>query len=146
MSLKLMAERSASLFSKCFGHAPRWLVAAPGRVNLMGEHTDYNDGYVLPMAIERYMMFAADRNPGREVVLHSNTNGEPATSGVRPTVARGNPAWSNYVRGVVAGFQERDKKVPGFDAVIESTLPYGGGVASSAALEVAAATLLETIR
>ena len=145
MLLSVMAERSASLFSKCFGHAPRWLVAAPGRVNLMGEHTDYNDGYVLPMAIERYMVMAGDRNPGREVTLHSNTNGETATFSVRSTVSRGKPAWSNYVRGVVAGFQERGTKVAGFDAVIESTLPYGGGVASSAALEVAAATLLENM-
>jgi galactokinase len=145
MSLRLMAERSAGLFAKCFGHAPRWVVAAPGRVNLIGEHTDYNDGFVLPMAIERYMVIAADRNPDREVVLHSNTNGETATFSVRSGVARGEPGWSNYVRGVVAGFQQRGQKVSGFDAVIESTLPYGGGVASSAALEVAAATLLEAI-
>ncbi len=140
-----MAKRSTELFAKCFGHEPRWVVAAPGRVNLIGEHTDYNDGFVLPMAIERYMMIAADRNRDREVILHSNTNGETASFSVRSEVGRGEPGWSNYVRGVVAGFQHRGKRVAGFDAVIESTLPYGGGVASSAALEVAAATLLETI-
>jgi galactokinase len=144
MSLKLMAERSADLFTKCYGHAPRWMVAAPGRVNLIGEHTDYNEGFVLPMAIERYMVIAADRNQDREVTLHSNTNGETATFSVRAPISPGEPGWSNYVRGVVAGFQQRGA-VKGFNAVIESTLPYGGGVASSAALEVAAATLLETI-
>ena len=52
MSLNLMADRAAKLFSRCFGHAPQWIVAAPGRVNLIGEHTDYNDGFALPMAIE----------------------------------------------------------------------------------------------
>jgi galactokinase len=112
-------------------------------VNLIGEHTDYNEGFVLPMAIDRYIVMAADRNPNRDVTLHSNTNGETASFSVRGPVTRGEPAWSNYVRGVVAGFQQRGAKVSGFDAVIESTVPYGGGVASSAALEVAAASLLE---
>jgi len=140
-----MTERSAELFVKAFGHAPRWLVAAPGRVNLIGEHTDYNEGFVLPMAIERYMIMAADRNGDREVILHSNTNGESAAFSVRGRVERGEPGWSNYVRGVLAGFQERGARVGGFDAIIESTLPYGGGVASSAALEVATATLLEQL-
>jgi galactokinase len=145
MSLDLLAERSADWFKKCFGHAPRWMVAAPGRVNLIGEHTDYNDGFVLPMAIERYMVIAADRNNDRHVTLHSVTTGETATFSIRTRVAKGNPGWSNYLRGVIAGFQKRGQRITGFDAVIDSTLPYGGGLASSAALEVATATLLEAI-
>ncbi len=138
-----MMGRTSELFRRCFGHAPRWVVAAPGRVNLIGEHTDYNDGFVLPMAIERYIVIAGDTNTGGKVTLHSVTPGETATFGVRPKVERGVPSWSNYVRGVIAGFQKRGKKVAAFDAVIESNLPYGGGLASSAALEVAAASLLE---
>src|ERR1035437_6309399 len=145
MSLDLMMGRTTELFARCFGHAPRWVVAAPGRVNLIGEHTDYNDGYVLPMAIERHIVIAGDSNSDRQVTLHSETTGETASFGLHPKVERGDPGWSNYVRGVVAGFQKLKKKVPGFDAVIESTLPYGGGLASSAALEVATATLLEAI-
>jgi galactokinase len=145
MSLDGMAERSAELFIKCFGHAPRWIVAAPGRVNLIGEHTDYNEGYVLPMAIERYIVIAADRNADHEIMVHSMTTGETASFSLRPEIERGQPAWSNYVRGVVAGFQRLGRKTAGFDAAIDSTLPYGGGLASSAALEVATATLLETI-
>ena len=140
-----MADRTAELFTRCFGHRPRWLVAAPGRVNLIGEHTDYNDGFVLPLAIERHIVIAADSNSSRNVTLHSVTTGETATFSVRPKVERGEPGWSNYVRGVMAGFQQRQKKVGGFDAVIESSLPLGGGLASSAALEVAAATLLEAM-
>ena len=140
-----MMGRTTELFARCFGHAPRWVVAAPGRVNLIGEHTDYNDGYVLPMAIERHIVIAGDSNSDRQVTLHSETTGETASFGLHPKVERGDPGWSNYVRGVVAGFQKLKKKVPGFDAVIESTLPYGGGLASSAALEVATATLLEAI-
>jgi galactokinase len=145
MSLDLMLGRTAELFTRCFGHAPRWAAAAPGRVNLIGEHTDYNDGFVLPMAIERHIVIAADSNTNRQVTLHSVTTGETARFGMRPKVGRGEPGWSNYVRGVIAGFQKAGKKVPGFDAVIESSLPYGGGLASSAALEVATATLLEAM-
>jgi galactokinase len=145
MSLEILAERNAELFARCFGHAPRWIVAAPGRVNLIGEHTDYNEGFVLPMAIERHTVIAAGSNARQEVTLHSVTTGETAVFGARPPLERGQPAWSNYVRGVIAGFHERGLKVGGFDAVIDSTVPYGGGVSSSAALEVAAATLLEKI-
>jgi galactokinase len=140
-----MAGRAVELFARCFGHPPRWLVAAPGRVNLIGEHTDYNDGFVLPMAIERHIVIAGDTNTRREVTLHSMTPGETASFSMRPKVAPGEPGWSNYVRGVIAGFQKRKKRVAGFDAVIASNLPYGGGLASSAALEVAAATLLEAM-
>ena len=136
-------DRTSELFRRCFGHEPRWIVAAPGRVNLIGEHTDYNDGFVLPMAIERYIVIAGDTNTKREVTLHSVTPGETATFSVRPKVEPGAPSWSNYVRGVIAGFQKPGKKLSAFDAVIESNLPYGGGLASSAALEVATATLLE---
>jgi galactokinase len=145
MSLDLMSGRITDLFTRCFGHAPRWVVAAPGRVNLIGEHTDYNDGFVLPMAIERYIVIAADSNPGRQVILHSETTGETASFSMRPKVEPGEPGWSNYVRGVIAGFPKPRKKLAGFNAVIESTLPYGGGLASSAALEVAVATLLEAM-
>jgi len=140
-----MMGRTTELFTRCFGHAPRWVVAAPGRVNLIGEHTDYNDGFVLPMAIERHIVIAADANPGRQVTLHSETTGETASFDVRPKVEPGEPSWSNYIRGVIAGFPKTKKKLASFDAVIESTLPYGGGLASSAALEVAAATLLEAM-
>ena len=145
MSLESMAEHSARLFGRCFGHPPRCLVAAPGRVNLIGEHTDYNDGFVLPMAIERYMVMVGDSAENREATLHSVTAGETATFSARPPLRPGEPAWSNYVRGVIAGFQSRVRKNVAFEAVIDSSLPYGGGLASSAALEVAAATLLEAI-
>jgi galactokinase len=114
-------------------------------VNLIGEHTDYNDGFVLPMAIERYTVFAGDQNKDKAVTLHSSTTGETANFSVRGAVEKGEPAWSNYVRGVVAGFQQRGQKVGGFDAVIASTVPFGGGLSSSAALEVAAATFLESM-
>src|SRR3954462_111413 len=112
MVLDQMVERNSELFKKCFGQEPHCIVAAPGRVNLIGEHTDYNDGFVLPMAIERYTVMAADQNAAKEVTLHSSTTGETATFPVRGPIERGEPAWSNYVRGVAAGFQQRGNKVP----------------------------------
>ena len=145
MSLASLVEQSAEMFVKCFGHAPRWKAAAPGRVNLIGEHTDYNEGFVLPMAIDRYTALAGDRNTNREVTLHSVTTGETASFSLRTPIKPGPPSWSNYVRGVLAGFQRRGVKLGGFDAVIDSTVPFGGGVSSSAALEVATATLLEAL-
>src|SRR5215510_1771328 len=103
MSLESLAERSTEVFSRCFGKQARWIVAAPGRVNLIGEHTDYNDGWVLPMAIERFTVLAADRRTDQEVTLHSLTTGETAVFSTKSPVQPGEPAWSNYVRGVVAG-------------------------------------------
>ena len=145
MSLEVMAGRSADLFAKCFGGSPKCIVAAPGRVNLIGEHTDYNDGFVLPMALERHMVIAAAPTTAKEATVHSNTTGQTAVFKLRAPLRPGEPGWSNYIRGVVAGFQRRGLKVGGFNAVIDSTLPYGGGLASSAALEVAVATLLEAL-
>lgn len=145
MCLQIMAERTAELFAKCFGRPPRWVVAAPGRVNLIGEHTDYNEGFVLPMAVERYTVMAGDKNTRKEVTLHSMTTGDTAVFPLKSGVQRGNPSWSNYVRGVIAGFEARGKKGIGFEAAIDSSVPASGGLSSSAALEVAGATLLEKL-
>jgi galactokinase len=97
------------------------------------------------MALGRCTIMAGDRLPGHEAIVHSVTTGDSARLELRPAVAKGDPAWSNYVRGVVAGFQKKGVKVPAFSAVIDSEVPFGGGLASSAALEVAAATLLEAM-
>ena len=145
MSLESLAARAGQSFAASFGHTPRWLVAAPGRVNLIGEHTDYNDGFVLPMAIERSTVIAAAPNQHRRITLRSATaKGEAVIDLSRPT-ERGEPTWSNYVRGVIAGFQRLGVSLDGFDAFIESDVPLGGGLSSSAALEVATATLLEAV-
>ncbi len=145
MSLESLAARAAQSFAASFGRAPRWLVAAPGRVNLIGEHTDYNDGFVLPMAIERATVLAAAPNPYRRITLRSATTKGEAVIDLSKPIERGEPAWANYVRGVVAGFQRLGVSFDGFDAFIESDVPLGGGLSSSAALEVATATLLEAV-
>jgi galactokinase len=143
--LQTLAHSTAKAFQKRAKAAPKWIAAAPGRVNLIGEHTDYNDGFVFPMALERYTVIAAAPNGTHQITLTSSTAKGVATIDLTKPIKRGEPSWANYVKGVIVGFQRLGGKIPGFDAHIESTVPLGGGVSSSAALEVATATLLEAI-
>jgi galactokinase len=139
-----LAAHVAAEFQKHYGRAPRWIVAAPGRVNLIGEHTDYNDGFVLPLAIERYAIMAADNSAtAGKISIYDTQFQERATIDVSAPVTKGEPKWSNYIRGVLAGFQQRGEKIPALDVAFFSTVPLGGGLSSSAALEVCTATLIE---
>ena len=134
------------LFRERTGAEASYVVYAPGRVNLIGEHTDYNGGFVLPMAIGRGVYLAARPRADRRVRLWSaQLPDAPAEFDVSGAVQPGEPAWSNYVRGVIAGLQAAGAGVPGFVAVVHATLPGGGGLSSSAALEVAVATLGELL-
>jgi len=148
MKLPELAIDLARQFQMIYGRAPRWFVGAPGRVNVIGEHTDYNDGFVLPMAIERYTVMAADlaRNPAAPAIsIYDAQFHETVAIDISGTVERGLPKWTNYPRGVIAGFQRRGVKIPALDVVMLSNVPFGGGLSSSAALEVCTATLLETV-
>jgi galactokinase len=145
MNLPELAARVAAEFQKHYGRPTRWIVAAPGRVNVIGEHTDYNDGFVLPMAIERYAVMAADSpsSSSAKISIFDTQFRESATIDVSTPVTKGQPKWSNYIRGVIAGFQNRGQKIPALDIAFMSTVPLGGGLSSSAALEVCTATLIE---
>jgi galactokinase len=108
-------------------------------VNLIGEHTDYNDGYVLPVAIDRCILMAAAPRPDRQVVLHAldfDQWTEFSLDDIRHDAQR---PWSNYQRGVAFFLQERGFELPGMNAVISGDIPIGSGLSSSAAVEVAAA-------
>jgi len=146
MNLQELAHHVAAEFQKHYGRAPRWIVAAPGRVNVIGEHTDYNDGFVLPMAIERYAIMAADvaAAPGK-ISVYDTQFKQSALIEVTAPVSKGSPKWSNYIRGVLAGFQSRGVTLPALDVAFLSTVPLGGGLSSSAALEVCTATLIEAV-
>jgi galactokinase len=142
-----LATRARAAFLTHFGRPPRWLASAPGRVNLIGEFTDFNDGFVLPMAIERRTVIAAAPNDSStRIVLRSEATGETVSVDLAEVLrpdAKGR--WTNYPKGVVAGFLESGLKPRGFDAVIVSSVPIGAGLSSSAALETAMASLLETV-
>ncbi|MDE3066519.1 MAG: galactokinase [Verrucomicrobiota bacterium] len=146
MTLNELASHVSAEFKKIHGRPPRWLAAAPGRVNVIGEHTDYNDGFVLPMAIERYAVMAADGAPDDKKLIRIRDAApgvEPVTIDLSAPIRPGAPKWGNYPRGVVAGFLARGARLGGLDVLLQSTVPLGGGLSSSAALEVCAATLLE---
>ncbi|MFT3990269.1 MAG: galactokinase [Luteolibacter sp.] len=117
--------------------------AAPGRVNLIGEHIDYCDGFVMPFAINRYIVIAGRAN-GTSTGRISSSISEDIVS-IDPTQIQepGQPKWVNYLRGVIRGFQDRGHHIPGFDLFILSSVPGGAGLSSSAALECAMATFLE---
>jgi len=146
-SLDELVARTEEQFEQQFGRPPTWISAAPGRVNLIGEHTDYNDGFVLPMAIDRYVVMAAassaESDPARPIRVFT-AEGEQ-TERLSPDIK--DPAevapWARYVLGVMVGCSDRGMDGGPLDIVIESTVPLGGGLSSSAALEVATATLLE---
>jgi galactokinase len=112
---------------------------APGRVNLIGEHTDYNDGFVCPMALDRVTaVLAAPRTDGM-VRLHSLSVGETVEFPIDRPVPKEGPAWSLYPRGAAEAMRQRAKISLGFDAVVDSSVPLGGGLSSSASFEVATA-------
>jgi galactokinase len=126
----------------------RFAVISPGRVNLIGEHTDYNDGLVLPMAIEPHIRIEVTSLSERRVVLFTDRRGEPSVDVdlARPLCAEDHRGkWTAYPCGVLAGFQRLGWDIPGFQARISGTLPVGGGLSSSAALEVGVATAVEAL-
>jgi galactokinase len=116
------------------------VVRAPGRVNLIGEHTDYNDGFVLPMAIEPEVKMVCRLRDDMRVRLASDAfRGQFAEFSLEQKITRGEPAWANYSRGVAAELLDAGVPLTGMDALITNTLPVGGGLSSSAAIEVATA-------
>jgi galactokinase len=148
MTLNELGRHTAEQFAKTYKRPPQWIAAAPGRVNVIGEHTDYNDGFVLPMAIERYTVIAAApaKKGAAKIQLRSPLgDGAVTVDLTQPVKPAPKGAWSNYPVGVIAGFLARGERPVGFDALIHSTVPLGGGLSSSAALEVSTATLLEAI-
>jgi galactokinase len=125
-------------FKKVFGAAPEVVVRAPGRVNLIGEHTDYNDGFVLPAAIDRYIAFAGRQRPDRKVRVHSidfQDSVEFSLDDIQKDAAH---PWSNYLRGVSKFLESDGHQLAGADLVFGGNVPREAGLSSSAAVEVAA--------
>jgi galactokinase len=139
-------ELAQAAFEKRYGSPPRCIASAPGRVNLIGEYTDYNGGFVLPMAIDYRTAIAAAPNMTRRIAIYSEAVGEEAVidlpHGLVPDL-KGH--WTNYIKGVLSGLLKTGIPVRGFNALIHSTVPVGGGLSSSAALELATAGLAQAL-
>ncbi len=123
-----LALADAALASLTGSDAAAFSAFAPGRVNLIGEHTDYNGGFVLPMAIQLGIYVSARPRTDGIVRVHSAQLNETAEFSVRGAIQSGLPTWSNYIRGVLAGMQKAGISLGGFDAAIHATLPAGGGL------------------
>jgi galactokinase len=138
---ELTAGHVTSLFQQKFGGKPR-IYCAPGRVNLIGEHTDYNDGFVMPAAIGFYTWVAAGKRPDRDLRAYSDIYDEQITLSVEELSGPPRGHWSDFVRGVAATLQQAGHKLSGADLVIHGEVPIGAGLSSSASLEVAVALAL----
>ena len=127
-------------FAETFGSPPTFIASAPGRVNLIGEHTDYNDGYVFPVAIDKYINIAARQRTDRRVTLHASDVNDASEFDLDAlhSIPQQAPAWSHYLIGVASLLQASRRKIAGIDAVITGDVPIGAGLSSSAALSVAA--------
>jgi galactokinase len=127
----------ARAFVRRFGREPEGLAVAPGRVNLIGEHTDYNEGFVLPVAIDRTVSAAFAVRSDRQVRVLSLEFDQEDSFSLNDIERLQGDVWSNYVRGVAAVLEEAGYRLTGLDAAVQGDVPVGAGLASSAALEVA---------
>ncbi|CAI0908971.1 Galactokinase [Serratia entomophila] len=144
MSLK---QHTHEVFTAHFGYAPALTIQAPGRVNLIGEHTDYNDGFVLPCAIDYQTVIACAKRDDRQIraIAVDYDHQQDLFALDDPIVSHPTQRWSDYVRGVVKHLQIRNPDFGGADLVIAGNVPQGAGLSSSASLEVAVGQALQAL-
>ncbi len=146
-SEELRLQEMDSIFLTHYGRAAEVVLRAPGRVNLIGEHTDYNDGYVLPAAIERSMLIACSpRTDGKVQAFAMNYNYSTLFSieGVQPT-SDTRERWSNYLRAMAWVMRRQGIEFTGADCVIQGDVPLGSGLSSSAAMLVASGLMFTSL-
>jgi galactokinase len=141
-------RRAAELrqhFEAAFAMPPTALVRAPGRVNLIGEHTDYNDGFVLPAAIERDVVMAAAASGDSMLQVFTTDFNRRAAFDLEHLEPKVEEPWANYIAGVAWALREAGHPVSGARLALQSSIPHGSGLSSSAALELAAALAFQTL-
>jgi galactokinase len=139
------AQSAAQLFEKQFGYKPAGVWSAPGRVNLIGEHTDYNEGFVLPFAIDRRTYAAVGLRSDQLARIASSFAGEVIEFEISK-ISKGSVAgWSAYPLGVAWALMQAGATSKGFDLYVESNVPVGAGLSSSAAIECSVALALNDL-
>jgi len=128
----------AEHFARRFDEPPQAIIRAPGRVNLIGEHTDYNDGFVLPLAIDRAIWIALRRRDDARVIVHSIDYDETREFDLE-NLTNDEAGWIEYLKGVAWVLQDAGHKLTGWEGVLVGDVPLGAGLSSSAALEMATA-------
>ena len=139
-----LQEKVTQAYIERFGERPLYIVRAPGRVNLIGEHTDYNDGFVLPMAIDRAIYIALSPRSDNHIELHSLDLDTPAEFSLS-NFEKGDEGWVEYVKGMAWVLQEAGFSLTGWQGVSAGDIPVGAGLSSSAALELAVARAFATV-
>src|SRR5260370_39368478 len=137
-------ERARSGFRQAFGYLPGAVAVAPGRINIIGEHTDYNQGFVLPAAIDRHVSVALRLRRDARLALRSDRYRAPVDLDKLPARRQGDCA--DYVVGGARKIDLRHNTGPGFDASVASDLPVGSGLASSGPLDAATRAAFMTDR
>lgn len=139
------------LFKEKFGCLPSYLAQAPGRVNLLGEHVDYNDGFVLPAAIDLATYIVCSPSDSDQNILYAVDFGQQAVFALQDIAAKSQsdgtplPGWAAYSAGVAWSLLENNRNIKGIHAVFSSEIPRGAGLSSSASVELAFATSWMTI-
>ncbi|MFO7820781.1 MAG: galactokinase [Lentisphaeria bacterium] len=127
-------------FEKEYGNKPETVACAPGRLEILGNHTDYNEGVVLSVAVDKVTYFAASPAEGKSCRLHDLRDGSHRSfsiADISDNIEDGD--WANYIKGIIIELEDRGMDVPGFDACILSDIPLSAGMSSSAALEISSA-------
>lgn len=145
--MQILINKVNDSFKKNFNYSPEHIIQAPGRVNLIGEHTDYNDGFVLPCAINyQTLVAAAKRDDSIVRVIAVDYNDAQDTFDItQPIEYVENKLWANYIRGVIKYLLERGYTLSGMDIVVSGNVPQGAGLSSSAALEVVIGQTVKTL-
>jgi len=133
-----MKKKVIQAFQKEFGSDPVFITQSPGRVNIIGEHTDYNDGFVLPMAINYATWFALRPRQDRRVIISALDKNEKLDFDL-DNFSKGKGSWREYITGVAWALKEAGHKLKGWEGVFSGDVPIGAGLSSSAALELALA-------
>ncbi|MFM1754087.1 MAG: hypothetical protein RLZZ236_1026 [Bacteroidota bacterium] len=131
----IVINSTTAFFEKTFGNSPQKIVVSPGRINIIGEHIDYNDGYVLPAAIDKVICFAIEKTNSASSTIVAIDLDESFEINVESPIILSETIWTNYFRGVLQQLQNKGLAIGNFNCVFSSTIPIGSGLSSSAALE-----------
>ena len=131
----ILIKKTTAFFEENFGSEPKKIVLSPGRINIIGEHVDYNDGYVLPAAIDKIICFAFEKNYTNTSKIIAIDLDDSFEVDLTTDMELTDNVWTNYIRGVINQLKIKGFKFEGFNCVFSSNIPVGSGLSSSAALE-----------
>ena len=132
---EILIQNTTAFFKETFGNTPDKIVLSPGRINIIGEHIDYNDGYVLPAAINKIVCFAFEINNSNTATIQAIDMNESVLIDITKEEIVSDVVWTNYLRGVLFQLKLKGYKIGGFNCAFSSNIPIGSGLSSSAALE-----------